>query len=188
MAPVTRSSTFPASKDLSAMRAVIGANDVQLGGFRPRPQPQNARRRSPFGSSLPIGSRVADGVETDPTGRANALRGGNRLQGEPVQVLEPFQRHRLRAMDVIAPRQSDGRRAAAKIDMDFEVSYRVVSPLIASSGCSRRPAQTGQPFRSRSERPISSNGPAFSAWLPQGKKFMVRCTKTLLSGRVGFIN
>jgi hypothetical protein len=33
MAPVTRSPTFLASKDLSAMRAVIGGNDVQLGGF-----------------------------------------------------------------------------------------------------------------------------------------------------------
>jgi hypothetical protein len=33
MAPVTRSSTTPASKDLPAMHAVIGGNDVQLGGF-----------------------------------------------------------------------------------------------------------------------------------------------------------
>lgn len=32
MAPVTRSSTLPVSKDPSAIRAVFGGNDVQLGG------------------------------------------------------------------------------------------------------------------------------------------------------------
>ncbi len=42
MAPVTPSSTFLGSKDLSEMRAIIGGNDVQLGGFCLQPDPEAA--------------------------------------------------------------------------------------------------------------------------------------------------